>query len=1068
MKPGVPWSVKGIEPEAREVAKDAARRSGMTLGEWLNTAINEQAVSGEADNMTTRSARQPASSSADSFERAATRLEDIAAQLAKIATRGQDTAPAALGGYEPEARQKDTEQVTRILGRIETNERQSIEAFTAVNERLATMGRQFAQAAKVATNFKPEDHPSFQALEKAVRNIVDHLESSEKRTRDNFKTLQERMADMSSRAATAPNEQVLRQLPAFAQLEQRMGEIAKRVEETDARQAQTPSLPDVVRQELHSLANRIDTVRDTAESLAARAQTQAVQASQQELHTIEERILGLLREAQATFAKGSVSDAELQGIRGDVDALNKRIDQSRQGTASDKDVHALRVAVDQLAARVSQGPEIRRMADMDRRLVELAQRLNDSQSQPQPGYDDLERRVGELDAKLNDAMATRGGEAANAAIVEQLSLVSERMDRAEKQMSHFETIESAIRQLYDGLEQTRSMTAQVAEDTANRVASQMIAQMPQSSGSSAEIAALEQGLQAVREASLNSDQRNQETLEALHETLEHIVTKLSELESVAVGQRIASAAGVVSEAPMHQASIAASHAEMPVQQSPAYSPAPQAERPVINPYESSMSSYDEFQTQQDQPQDEDRDEETREPRLEIPAQASEDTPAQTAAVAAAPAADADDFINAARRAAQAAQQQKGGLTGRGEKGTGSLLGRLAGKNRKASSAAIDAARVTAGEARVPPEIRPATQTARSPRYKLLLIGLALLSVVGAYSYSQVFKVLGTRVDTPPPAIETPAPAPETPKVQGQPQSSLEKPVKPAELDANAVLDDTSFGQTGVSEPDVKQEMAAAAPAAEVAAEVAAPEKSEELLTASLPKESVSEIVAGQNKSSALEQPPAGIGPAKLVTAATSGDPAAQFVVASRFMDGERVPRDFGKAAYWYGKAAEAGLAPAQYRMATLYERGKGVEQSMKMALDWYERAATGGNVRAMHNAAVIAAGNDAGKPDYAKAFKYFSLAAEHGLKDSQFNLAILFERGLGVQAKPSEALFWYLAAAAQNDQDAQRRAEKLAKGMKPSVVGEVKTQLKNWKPMEASKPANAVSVDDSSWQDTSG
>ena len=43
MKPGVPWSVKGIEAEAREAAKFAARRSGMTLGEWLNSVILDQA-----------------------------------------------------------------------------------------------------------------------------------------------------------------------------------------------------------------------------------------------------------------------------------------------------------------------------------------------------------------------------------------------------------------------------------------------------------------------------------------------------------------------------------------------------------------------------------------------------------------------------------------------------------------------------------------------------------------------------------------------------------------------------------------------------------------------------------------------------------------------------------------------------------------------------------------------------------------------------------------------------------------------------------------------------------------
>ena len=44
MKFGVPWSVKGIRPEARETAREAARRSGMSLGDWLNSVILQQAA----------------------------------------------------------------------------------------------------------------------------------------------------------------------------------------------------------------------------------------------------------------------------------------------------------------------------------------------------------------------------------------------------------------------------------------------------------------------------------------------------------------------------------------------------------------------------------------------------------------------------------------------------------------------------------------------------------------------------------------------------------------------------------------------------------------------------------------------------------------------------------------------------------------------------------------------------------------------------------------------------------------------------------------------------------------
>src|SRR5258707_13621897 len=44
MTVAAPWSVKGIDPKAREVAKELARRSGMTLGEWLNRVILEDDV----------------------------------------------------------------------------------------------------------------------------------------------------------------------------------------------------------------------------------------------------------------------------------------------------------------------------------------------------------------------------------------------------------------------------------------------------------------------------------------------------------------------------------------------------------------------------------------------------------------------------------------------------------------------------------------------------------------------------------------------------------------------------------------------------------------------------------------------------------------------------------------------------------------------------------------------------------------------------------------------------------------------------------------------------------------
>ncbi len=39
MKSGGPWNLRGLRPEARQAARDAARRSGMSVGEWLNGVI---------------------------------------------------------------------------------------------------------------------------------------------------------------------------------------------------------------------------------------------------------------------------------------------------------------------------------------------------------------------------------------------------------------------------------------------------------------------------------------------------------------------------------------------------------------------------------------------------------------------------------------------------------------------------------------------------------------------------------------------------------------------------------------------------------------------------------------------------------------------------------------------------------------------------------------------------------------------------------------------------------------------------------------------------------------------
>jgi localization factor PodJL len=1066
MKAAIPWSVKGIEPTARELAKDAARRSGLTLGEWLNTVISEKADGGEQEAMPTgasRTSRSRAYAPADTFERATSKLEIIAEQLAKLTQRDRESA-GGYGVYQPDARSEGSEHFSRILSRIETNERQSVDAFSAVNERLGTMGRQFAQAAKAATTFKPEEHASFQALEKAVRNIVEHLESSEKRTRDSLKLMQDRVADMAGRAQAAPNDAVLRQVPVFSQLERRLNDLSQRVEVTERAPVQSPA-PELLRNELRELAKRIDTVRETAESLATRAQTQAVQTSQQELRAIEQRILGLLSETQQTFAKGTVTDEELQRVRADVDALNKRIDQTRHNPAAERDVQTLKSAVEQLSTRVAQGPDLRPLADMDRRIAELAQRIHEQDAAPAAAFGELDQRISELDQKLDFAMQSMSVQA-DQALSEQLAAVGERMDRAEQQLSHLSTIERAISQLYDGLEQTRNNAQQLAEDAATQAAQRMLSQMPQQIAAvPQDLSALEDGLQTVRESAELSDQRNQDTLMALHETLEHIVSKLSELETATIGQRIAVAAATPQTAthPGHTGAQFVESVQAPavhapqvptphVQAAPVQAAPVLARNPVVFTGDSIPASAYDFPELASEPTASGASDAAAtepqqiEPKLEI-AEASQ------AAVAAPIAVEqgTDDFIAAARRAAQAAQGggTKIGIPGIGarakKKESGSLLGKLLGRG---SAEPKKAPRTVADElarSRPTPSIADAPAAQKSAfRKPLLLVGVALIGLALALSYKMIPSVLKSTMPS---------------KV-----SALVEPFFQDDASAASTKSDAAVAGTSVAAEAVDVE----APP-ETANVTPVPTSADEILTGSVAptQEQLEAIVAGTVKD-VLPTPPETIGSPQLRADAASGNPLAQFIIASRFMDGERVARDFDQAAIWYEKAAASGLAPAQYRMATLFERGRGVTRDMTKALEWYEKAAALGNVRSMHNAAVIAAGTELGQADYGKALKWFSLAANHGLKDSQYNLAVLFERGLAGKPDLADALFWYLAAARQNDEQAQKRADALVKVMPADVIATIKGKIKDWTPEQAPDVANTVQVTEAAWQDSAG
>jgi localization factor PodJL len=179
---------------------------------------------------------------------------------------------------------------------------------------------------------------------------------------------------------------------------------------------------------------------------------------------------------------------------------------------------------------------------------------------------------------------------------------------------------------------------------------------------------------------------------------------------------------------------------------------------------------------------------------------------------------------------------------------------------------------------------------------------------------------------------------------------------------------------------------------------------------------------------------------------------AQFDRAVRYAEGGAGPRNYELAAQWYEKAAQQGLAVAEYRLGSLYEKGLGVGRDMQRAKDLYQRAAEKGNTRAMHNLGVLAA--EGGKPNYTSAALWFGKAAEYGIRDSQYNLAVLLARGLGLPKDLVKSYTWFAIVAAAGDADAARKRDDVAARLTSSELAAANAAAAGFAPRPADRAAN--------------
>ena len=292
-----PWSVKGIDPKAREIAKDLARRSGQTLGEWLNQRIVEgDAALGElsapqdvAPGTSLQqmeealSARSAVRATSPDLTRIAIALEDLTERLEAAEQRSGEAIVAVDQTVRDALTRLDRLEGggSGLMGRVEG-------ALSVVREE---QGRADERLARIERN-EAKRVEALKGLEQAIlrvlpaksidtsAEITERLTSSEARTRDalsrlehTLQSLDKRVADAESRVAGTTDQGLAALDHSDRRLERLARELTQRVE--DLRLEMTERLNrameserlEVVEEAISQLAAQVD----DAEKSSARA-----------------------------------------------------------------------------------------------------------------------------------------------------------------------------------------------------------------------------------------------------------------------------------------------------------------------------------------------------------------------------------------------------------------------------------------------------------------------------------------------------------------------------------------------------------------------------------------------------------------------------------------------------------------------------------------------------------------------------------------------------------------------------------------------------------------------------
>ena len=251
MNKAAPWNVRGVGLDSREAAREAARRAGMSLGEWLDSVIAEEAAALGVN--------------AEDID-ADDRLEAVTAKLSRLT--GAPSRQAKAARARPRVRAARDEQ-----------------ADWRDDDRRYGYG----DAGPVAPRRAPPPPPSpaidpETLLDAAVARMEQHSTTAQRQTHAALESVAARLEDIETHITARRDDSAMQPIQsAIGRLEERMESLSRR--------PAAPRADPRVEASLRDLTSRLDDVAHMIDrSAAARAKPQA----DEHIHRLDAKLSSIM------------------------------------------------------------------------------------------------------------------------------------------------------------------------------------------------------------------------------------------------------------------------------------------------------------------------------------------------------------------------------------------------------------------------------------------------------------------------------------------------------------------------------------------------------------------------------------------------------------------------------------------------------------------------------------------------------------------------------------------------------------------------------------------------------